>query len=98
MVAPVPRPAGPAVLRSRREALLGFLTAGLAVWVIPGPAPARTAFGLPPGARKCPNNECGYVYDPAVGDPDAGIAPGTAFADLPDTWMCPECGTEKHLW
>ena len=35
---------------------------------------------------------CGYVYDPAVGDPDGGIAPGTAFEDLPDDWVCPVCG------
>ena len=38
---------------------------------------------------------CGYVYDPAAGDPDNGIAPGTAFEDLPDTWVCPECGAGK---
>jgi rubredoxin len=40
---------------------------------------------------------CGYVYDPAVGDPDRGIAPGTAFADLPEDWRCPRCrqGKEK---
>lgn len=38
---------------------------------------------------------CGYVYDPEVGDPDAGIAPGTAFADLPDVWVCPVCGVGK---
>ena len=38
---------------------------------------------------------CGYVYDPAVGDPDNGIAPGTAFADLPDDWVCPICGASK---
>ena len=37
---------------------------------------------------------CGYVYDPAKGDPDNGIAPGTAFEDIPDTWSCPECGAE----
>ncbi|HYW97350.1 MAG TPA: rubredoxin [Bacteroidales bacterium] len=41
----------------------------------------------------CPN--CGHVYDPAEGDPDAGIAPGTAFEDLPDDWICPVCGTPK---
>ena len=35
---------------------------------------------------------CGYVYDPAVGDPDNGVQPGTAFADLPDDWVCPDCG------
>ena len=38
---------------------------------------------------------CGYVYDPAVGDPDNGIEPGTAFADLPDDWVCPVCGASK---
>ncbi|WP_437761977.1 rubredoxin [Sorangium sp. So ce281] len=38
---------------------------------------------------------CGFVYDPAVGDPDTGVAPGTSFEDLPDTWMCPECGATK---
>ncbi|QRN86730.1 rubredoxin [Clostridia bacterium] len=38
---------------------------------------------------------CGYVYDPAVGDPDAGIAPGTSFADLPEDWECPDCGVGK---
>lgn len=38
---------------------------------------------------------CGYEYDPAVGDPDNGIAPGTAFEDLPDDWVCPICGLGK---
>lgn len=38
---------------------------------------------------------CGWVYDPAVGDPDNNIKPGTAFADLPDDWTCPECGASK---
>ena len=37
---------------------------------------------------------CDYIYDPAVGDPDSGIAPGTAFEDLPDDWSCPLCGAE----
>jgi rubredoxin len=35
---------------------------------------------------------CGYVYDPAKGDPANGVAPGTAFADLPESWVCPDCG------
>ena len=35
---------------------------------------------------------CGYVYDPAKGDPDNGVQPGTAFEDLPADWVCPECG------
>jgi rubredoxin len=39
---------------------------------------------------------CGYVYDPAKGDPDGGVAPGTPFADIPETWVCPECGVGKE--
>lgn len=38
---------------------------------------------------------CDWVYDPAVGDPDGGIAPGVAFSDLPDDWVCPVCGVGK---
>lgn len=38
---------------------------------------------------------CGYVYDPAVGDPDAGVKPGTPFEKLPDGWVCPVCGAAK---
>lgn len=38
---------------------------------------------------------CGYVYDPANGDPDNGIPAGTAFANLPETWVCPLCGAAK---
>jgi rubredoxin len=41
---------------------------------------------------------CGYVYDPAAGDPDGGIAPGTAFEDLPDGWVCPVCGASKDAF
>ena len=40
-------------------------------------------------------NICSYVYDPEVGDPDAGVEPGTKFEDLPDDWVCPECGAIK---
>lgn len=38
---------------------------------------------------------CGYVYDPAVGDPVGGIPEGTAFEDLPDDWICPVCYVGK---
>jgi rubredoxin len=41
---------------------------------------------------ECP---CGYIYDPEEGDAETGIAPGTAFNDLPDDWVCPKCGAEK---
>ncbi len=38
---------------------------------------------------------CGYIYDPEVGDPDNGVAPGTPFDKIPDDWVCPECGAPK---
>jgi rubredoxin len=39
---------------------------------------------------------CGYIYDPAEGDPENGIPPGTAFEDLPEDWTCPACGVGKE--
>ena len=44
---------------------------------------------------ECP---CGYVYDPEVGDPDSGIAPGTAWEDIPEDWVCPICGLGKDAF
>ena len=38
---------------------------------------------------------CNYIYDPAVGDPDGGIQPGTPFEKIPDNWVCPICGADK---
>lgn len=38
---------------------------------------------------------CGYIYDPAEGDSEGGIAPGTPFDDLPQDWVCPMCGADK---
>lgn len=38
---------------------------------------------------------CGYIYDEAVGDPENDIAPGTAWDDVPDDWVCPLCGVGK---
>ncbi|NLA27449.1 MAG: rubredoxin [Firmicutes bacterium] len=38
---------------------------------------------------------CGYIYDPAEGDSDAGIEPGISFENLPDDWLCPDCGVGK---
>jgi rubredoxin len=38
---------------------------------------------------------CGYIYDPELGDPDGGIAAGTPFEKIPDTWVCPVCGVDK---
>jgi rubredoxin len=44
---------------------------------------------------ECP---CGYVYDPAEGDFENGVEPGTSFEDLPDDWVCPLCGAEKEFF
>lgn len=38
---------------------------------------------------------CGYIYEEALGVPEEGIAPGTRWADVPDTWRCPDCGASK---
>jgi rubredoxin len=46
-----------------------------------------------PAKYKC--TVCGHVYDPAEGDPDSGIAPGTLFEDIPEDWVCPICGVGK---
>ena len=42
---------------------------------------------------KC--NSCSYVYDPETGDPENGVAPGTSFDQIPDDWVCPDCGAPK---
>jgi rubredoxin len=39
---------------------------------------------------------CGYVYDPAIGDPDSSVGPGVTFEDLPEDWLCPLCGLSKE--
>lgn len=38
---------------------------------------------------------CGYIYDPAAGDPDSNVKPGTPFDKLPEDWVCPLCGAPK---
>jgi rubredoxin len=39
---------------------------------------------------------CNFIYDEAVGMPQEGIKPGTAWTDIPDNWKCPECGVAKR--
>jgi len=41
---------------------------------------------------------CGYIYDPGIGDEDSDVAPGTPFEDLPDDWVCPDCGAGKDMF
>lgn len=38
---------------------------------------------------------CGFIYDEAAGYPEAGIAPGTLWSEVPDDWICPDCGEPK---
>lgn len=42
--------------------------------------------------------DCGYIYDPELGDAEGGIAPGTPFEDLPEDWECPDCGAAKDTF
>lgn len=44
---------------------------------------------------QCP---CGYIYDPAIGDVDHGVAAGTPFSELPADWVCPVCGAPKDVF
>jgi rubredoxin len=46
-------------------------------------------------AQKWECESCGFIYDPAEGDPDGGIPPGTNFEDIPNDWFCPVCGARK---
>ena len=39
----------------------------------------------------------GYIYDPDIGD-EPRIKPGTAFEDLPEEWVCPQCGVTKDMF
>ena len=43
----------------------------------------------------CP---CGYEYNPELGDPENGVAPGTAWEDVPEDWRCPWCSLGKEVF
>ena len=51
-----------------------------------------------PATQKWICRQCSMIYDPVMGDPDSGIAPGTPFVDIPDDWSCPICGAQKKLF
>ncbi|MDD2233531.1 MAG: flavin reductase [Desulfitobacteriaceae bacterium] len=61
----------------------------------PPPAPIKEQIREDQGMRKFQCTVCGYIYDPFLGDPDSGIAPGIAFENIPETWVCPVCGVTK---
>ena len=80
----------------------GFLTSierhhaeryGAALAALEGKGDAGEADHSIPGLWIC--RVCSMIYDPAKGDPDSGIAPGTPFEDIPDNWECPICGARK---
>ena len=82
----------------RRHAILS-LTGGLVLLASPAFATQVLAAGAADMRPvRCPETECGYLYDPSVGDPDGGIPPGVSFDALPADWECPECGTPIALW
>ncbi len=82
---------------SRRRAL-GHGAALLVAAAVPLPFTAEAVGANSLKPVRCPETECGHLYDPAIGEPADGIPPGIPFAELPDDWECPECGTPKYLW
>ena len=51
-----------------------------------------------PASGKYRCTVCGWIYDPELGDPDGGVAPGTPFEQVPDDWVCPVCGAAKSAF
>ena len=41
---------------------------------------------------------CGFIYNEEEGWPDEGVAPGTRWEDVPETWQCPDCGRTDHIF
>ncbi|TVR99439.1 MAG: rubredoxin [Rhodospirillales bacterium] len=80
-----------------RRAFLLRVVAGLTLGSLTTPWGGGRAKADPATQRWiCTFDQCTpYIYDPAVGDPDSGVPPGTPFQDLPDDWFCPDCGTGK---
>jgi len=66
-----------------------------ALKVLEGGQPSAKIASEDPATRKWICRGCSMIYDPVVGDPDSGIAPGTPFEDIPDDWHCPICGAPK---
>ncbi|UKO98376.1 rubrerythrin family protein [Nostoc sp. UHCC 0870] len=69
-----------------------------ALEVINGGQPTTRVASADPSTRKWVCRQCSMIYDPVTGDPDSGIAPGTAFESIPDDWKCPICGATKKTF
>lgn len=85
----------------------GFLTSiehhhanqyGEALSVLEGGQPLERVKAAGAATQKWICRKCSMIYDPVLGDPDSGIAPGTPFADIPDDWECPICGASKKTF
>ena len=69
-----------------------------ALSVLDGKTVVKQAPSAEPTTQKWICRQCSMIYDPVIGDPDSGIAPGTPFSEIPDDWTCPICGAEKKLF
>jgi rubrerythrin len=69
-----------------------------ALTVLEGETISKIAPSDDPTTQKWICRQCSMIYDPVIGDPDSGIAPGTPFAQIPDDWSCPICGATKKLF
>jgi flavin reductase (DIM6/NTAB) family NADH-FMN oxidoreductase RutF/rubredoxin len=58
-------------------------------------APPKASVSSDTKAARYTCSICGYIYDPAKGDPEGKIPPGTRFEELPEKWVCPVCGASK---
>ncbi|WP_208677600.1 rubrerythrin family protein [Synechococcus elongatus] len=71
---------------------------GVALQALGGGAASKAPADTNPATQKWICLQCSMIYDPAVGDVDSGITPGTPFAEIPDDWFCPICGATKKTF
>jgi rubrerythrin len=69
-----------------------------ALQVLEGGEPTKRVASDDPATSKWICKRCSMIYDPVVGDPDSGIAPGTPFEEIPEDWQCPICGATKNMF
>ncbi len=87
-------PAAPSFIKDEKQAEAGL---AVAATTMASPAAPSSAAAAAVGQKwRC--TVCGYIYDPAQGDADGGIKPGTLFEDLPNGWVCPVCGADKSAF
>ena len=75
------------------DAMADYARSVAALCTVPVDAPEEKSAG---GKWVCAL--CGYIYDPAEGDPAHGVAPGTPWEQVPASWSCPLCGVDKGMF